>query len=311
MRGPPGAKGPGVVYNPQRMRAAVIFGLGCSPRALLPFQQGSQTIWKIGLPSSAGEADAILLFGGDGTVHRHLAALVKLQLPVLVVPAGSGNDFARALDLHHAKDSLAAWRDFASGGGNTWTIDLGRITPLAAPDAPHYFASVAGCGLDGAVASRANRLPRWLRGHGGYVLCLPAALRDFQPQPMRLSVAAPDGAFLPHSSEPAFLVAFANTPAYGDGMKVAPRAKLDDGLLDVCRVGDVGKGRLLRLFPTVYLGRHLGIPQVTYFTARGLRLETDCPLDIYADGERVCQTPAQIEVVSRQLSVIVPSRGHP
>ena len=78
------------------MRAAVIFGLGTSPAQLKPFQDGSPTEWLPGLPAPSSDADAILIFGGDGTIHRHLAALVRLQLPVLIVPAGSGNDFARA-----------------------------------------------------------------------------------------------------------------------------------------------------------------------------------------------------------------------
>src|ERR1700758_4276174 len=93
------------------MRAAAIFGLGSSMHDLRPFQQES-TEWVMGLPSDPTILDAILVFGGDGTVHRHLGALVKLGLPVLVVPAGSGNDFARALGLLRISDSLALWRKY-------------------------------------------------------------------------------------------------------------------------------------------------------------------------------------------------------
>ena len=81
------------------MRAAAILGLGCSERDLKAFQENSTADWLIGLPASSSEADVILIFGGDGTVHRHLAQLVHLHRPVLVVPRGSGNDFARALGL--------------------------------------------------------------------------------------------------------------------------------------------------------------------------------------------------------------------
>ena len=77
------------------MRAAAILGLGCSPKSLKPFQTDKAIEWRIGMPPHRDEADIILLFGGDGTIHRHLSQLVKLALPVLVVPAGSGNDFAR------------------------------------------------------------------------------------------------------------------------------------------------------------------------------------------------------------------------
>src|SRR6266853_1537073 len=138
------------------MRAAVIFGLGASPADLKPFQTGSRAEWLQGLPAASGDADAILIFGGDGTIHRHLPALVRLQLPVLVVPIGSGNDFARALNLRSVRDSVGAWHGFESGTLPAKTVDLGVITPLATPDRAHYFCCVAGCGLDSLAARRAN-----------------------------------------------------------------------------------------------------------------------------------------------------------
>ena len=144
------------------MRAAAIFGLGTSPAHLKPFQGGSSTEWLQGLPASSNDADAILIFGGDGTIHRHLPALVRLRLPVLVVPAGSGNDFARALKLRSWRDSLRAWRAFAAGKTQPLAADLGVIVPSASTER-HYFCGVAGCGLDSAAARRANQMPRWLR----------------------------------------------------------------------------------------------------------------------------------------------------
>src|SRR5271155_4241117 len=116
------------------MRAAAIFGLGCSPNNLKPFQDGEspENAWRIGMPAASDQADAILLFGGDGTIHSHLSHLVKLKLPVLVVPTGSGNDFARALGLRNVRDSLAAWHLYRAGKNNIRSIDLGVITPLEA-----------------------------------------------------------------------------------------------------------------------------------------------------------------------------------
>src|SRR5437879_9460234 len=84
--------------------------------------------WLIGMPAGSKEADAVLIFGGDGTVHRYLEQLVKLQLPVLVVPRGSGNDFARAVHLKKVRDAVGAWRKFVSGEKNARAIDLGVIT---------------------------------------------------------------------------------------------------------------------------------------------------------------------------------------
>src|ERR1035441_6634263 len=116
-----------ICSNAPRMRAAAILGLGTSQADLQPFQSGLTTAWTEGLPAAASDADAVVIFGGDGTIHRHLPALVRLQLPVLVVPAGSGNDFARALKLRSAQDSLRIWRDFESGKVPARAIDLGVI----------------------------------------------------------------------------------------------------------------------------------------------------------------------------------------
>jgi diacylglycerol kinase (ATP) len=309
------------------MRAAAILGLGSSPKNLKPFQTDATIDWRIGLPAVADQADIILLFGGDGTIHRHLSQLVKLGLPVLVVPAGSGNDFARALGLRHVHDSLAAWRCFCVGHGNVRAIDLGVIAPLefpgeapstdargrsaaheaawhSAPDARQYFCSVAGIGLDCEVARRANQLPRWLRGHGGYALTLAPTIFRFAPLPMKIFTPGGAGSWTTRSDQPTILAAFANTSTYGDGMKIAPHAQMDDGQLDVCVIGGVDPFKLVCMFPTVYFGRHLSIREVEHFKAERLRVETEAPLDIYADGEFVWKTPVEIAVERRVLRVL-------
>jgi len=299
------------------MRAAAILGLGCPPKNLKPFQTDNSVQWQLGMPTERGEVDVVLLFGGDGTIHRHLGHVVKLGLPVLVVPAGSGNDFARALGLRRVRDSLAAWQVFCRGCSHVREIDLGVISTASrtgeAP-APHeqfpvkqFFCCVAGVGLDAEVARRANKLPRWLRGNGGYVLSLAPTIFTFAPFPMKI-LAAPE----PSASEDwsirfqqsALVAAFANTPVYGGGMKVAPKARMDDGLLDVCVVGALSPFKLFCLFPTVYGGHHLTIDKVEYFQNSRLRVETEHPLDVYADGEYVCQTPVEISVERAALRVV-------
>src|SRR5271154_6134475 len=213
------------------MHAAIIFGPGTSPADLTPFQANSSTDWQQGLPASSSDADAVLIFGGDGTIHRHLPALVRLQLPVLIVPAGSGNDFARALNLRSTQDSLRVWRDFESGKVQARAIDLGVIVPSAAPERTHYFCGVAGCGLDSAAARRANQMPRWLRGHGGYALAVLPLLLKLPAIPMRLTET--NGAERTSRKKLTLLAAFANTRFYGDGMRIAPKADFTDGKLDI------------------------------------------------------------------------------
>jgi diacylglycerol kinase (ATP) len=293
------------------MRAAAILGLGSTLRDLQPFQI-AQTEWTVGLPTSREGLDAILIFGGDGTVHRHLRSLVNLQLPVLVVPAGSGNDFARALGLFREVDSLAAWHKFVADTARVRAVDLGTITPIVSSTQPKleptYFSCAAGAGLDGEIARRANELPRWLRAHGGYALSLPGALLGFRSFNLKLTTADPESSATARAYADQLVVAvvFANTPVYGGGMRIAPKAQMDDGKLDVCLIRDISKLKLLSVFPSVYFGRHLGIREVDYFSVGCARVETDRPLDVYADGERVCGTPVEVGVAPAALRVIMP-----
>jgi diacylglycerol kinase (ATP) len=254
------------------------------------------------LPASASDADAILIFGGDGTIHRHLPALVRLQIPMLIVPAGSGNDFARALKLRSMRDSLRVWRDFAAGTMRAQAIDLGVIVSSAAPERTNYFCCVAGCGLDSAAARRANRMPRWLRGHGGYALALLPMLLRLPAFSMRLTQV--NGKDHTEAEKLTLLAAFANTQFYGDGMRIAPDADFADGKLDICRISTMNPFELFCMFPTVYFGHHLLSPRVEYSKAERVVVETETPLEIYADGEFVCETPAEISAAAGALRVI-------
>jgi diacylglycerol kinase (ATP) len=226
--------------------------------------------------------------------------------------------------LRNVKDSLAAWRGFRAeptmAAANVRVIDLGTITPLKSPRETElanlsrsstlgtktYFCSVAGIGLDSEVARRANKLPRWLRGHGGYALSLAPALLRLAPLPIKIFTQESNGEWSTRSNQPTTLAAFANSGIYGGGMKIAPRAKLDDGLLDVCVIAGMDPFKLACLFPTVYFGRHLDIHDVNYFQAARLRVETESPLEVYADGEWVCRTPIEVAVEPGALKVIVP-----
>ena len=203
---------------------------------------------------------------------------------------------------------------------NVRTIDLGTITPLESPGETElaplsrnsilgtktYFSSVAGIGLDSEVARRANKLPRWLRGHGGYALSMAPALLRFAPLSMKIFTQENTGEWSTRSDQLTTLATFANSGIYGGGMKIAPRAKLDDGQLDVCVIAGIDPLKLACLFPTVYFGRHLNIRDVNYFQAARLRVETESPIEVYADGEWVCRTPIEVAVETGALKVIVP-----
>lgn len=292
------------------MRALAILGPRTTEQDLAPFRAaGAEITVTENLKRASGEASAesVLVLGGDGTVQRQLAELMRIQLPLLVVPAGSANDFARALGLQKGEDALRAWRRFLRGENNLRHIDVGVLhfsdEGARATNSATYFCCAAGAGVDAGVARRVNSLPSWLRGHGGYFLAAIPALLGFQAK--RITITSHEQPGKPLISEPGILAAAANTPWYGHGMRIAPEAELDDGQLEVCFVRQVGKLRLLRLFPRVYRGTHVGLREVEYFRAARLRIECQFPLDVHADGEVVGRTPVELSVAHKVLRVIV------
>jgi diacylglycerol kinase (ATP) len=145
-------------------------------------------------------------------------------------------------------------------------------------------------------------MPRWLRGHGGYALALLPLLLKLPAFSMRLTEF--NGKDHTEAEKLTLLAAFANTQFYGNGMRIAPQADFADGKLDICRISTMNPFKLFCMFPTVYFGRHLLNPEVEYSRAERIQVQTEIPLDIYADGEFVCQTPADISVAPGALQVI-------
>ena len=269
-------------------------------RAMAQFQRLTGAEWT----SLLEQADVAIIFGGDGTIHRHLAELVEIDVPVIVVPCGSGNDFARAIGIKDLRDSAQAFSQFENYASNLQRIDLGMICGVSSTGTAtqRYFCCVAGVGIDGAIAARCNRLPSWLRGRGGYALSAPPEFIRFAPLPMKVGMNGAQPA-----SQPTLLAAVANAPAYGGGMKIAPHANFSDGKLDLCVVRGMNVFKLFCLFPTVYFGRHLGFKEVEYSQTDSVRIETEYPIDVYADGELVCKTPVTFGVAHEALQVITPS----
>jgi len=242
---------------------------------------------------------AALIFGGDGTIHRHLPQLFQYKIPALVVPKGSGNDFAKALGIWNERIALAAWKHFCAHGDNVREIDLGVIRK----DGPEtLFCCVAGAGLDSEANARANRMPAWLRGTVGYLIAALHSAATFQSTDVRITGDDFD------VRRPGLLVAAGNAHRYGKGIKVTPQAQLDDGVLDVCLVGRMNKLKLLPILPTVFFGAHVWFKEVECFRTRRLRLETGRPLALYADGEYIGDTPVEIGIFPGALKVIVPVR---
>jgi len=280
------------------MIAASLLHPDVSPRVIDRFRSSGFEIRVQDNLEGPSSLSAALIFGGDGTVHRHLPQLHQQKIPLLVVPAGSGNDFAKSMGIRSVEIALRAWQQFCADGKNVREIDLGVIR---AGGEEILFCCVAGVGMDAEANARANRMPQWLKGHGGYVLAALQSLVAFKPAEMSVKTAQRE------IQRPAFLVAVGNAHRYGGGMKVTPCALPDDGLLDICVVSKLNKLKLLCWVPTIFFGGHLRLKQVEYFRTELVRIETERELELYADGDFACKTPVEIGVIRRALRVIVPA----
>jgi diacylglycerol kinase (ATP) len=280
------------------MIAAALLHPDVSPKVIDRFRSSGVEIKILDHLEQPENYAAALIFGGDGTVHRYLAQLHLYKTPTLVVPTGSGNDFAKGLGIRNVGIALRAWKQFCADGKNVKEIDLGVIRAGAQET---LFCCVAGVGMDADANARANRMPPWLKSRGGYVLAALQALIAFKPAEMKIMA---EGREIRRS---AFFIAVGNALSYGGGMKVTPQAALDDGLLDICLVSKMNKLKLLCWVPTIFFGQHLRLKQVEYFQARQISIETERKLDLYADGEYAAQAPVEIGLIRHGMRVIVPA----
>ncbi|MFE7626948.1 diacylglycerol kinase [Streptomyces sp. NPDC057509] len=234
---------------------------------------------------------ALIAVGGDGLMSLALQAVAGTPTPLGVVAVGTGNDFARALELP-IRDPAAAGRVVADAlkGGPVREIDLGRV-------GDRWFGSVLASGFDSRVNDRGNRM-RWVGGRFKYDLAILAELAAFKPIPYRITLDNGPA----HEIE-ATLIAVGNGTAYGGGMRICADAVMDDGLFDVTVVGECSRTTLLKVFPQVYRGTHLSHPVVSVHRVSSITLEA-AGITAYADGEPLGGLPLTATCVPRAVRVL-------
>jgi diacylglycerol kinase (ATP) len=234
-------------------------------------------------------ADGLVVVGGDGMVHLACQALAGSDLPLGVIPAGTGNDTARALGIDRKNPRSAANAVIA---GHLRAIDLADV-------AGTRVATVVATGFDAKVNERANHMT-WPRGQMRYNIATVAELRVFEPIRFALEL---DGR--PYELD-AMLVSVGNAPSYGGGLRICEGAEIDDGLLDVAIVKPVGKAELIRMYPRLFNGTHVNHRQ---FERHRVRTVSIAAPDIvaYGDGERLGPLPLTIRVLPGALHVFAPA----
>ncbi|MFC5662334.1 diacylglycerol kinase [Kitasatospora misakiensis] len=242
------------------------------------------------LPASG--CDALVVVGGDGMINLALQAVAGTATPLGVIPAGTGNDHARAHGL--PRDNPEAAADVIAVG-HTRTVDLGRITT---PDGTtRWFGSVLAGGFDSLVSDRTNRL-RWPRGRMRYHLAIAVEFANLRPLPFHITLA--DGTEITRDLT---LAAVGNTSSYGGGMPICPDADPTDGLLDLTLVDAMPRRRIARFFPTLLKGTHTTHPEVTTHRTPALRISSP-GITAYADGEPMSPLPVDITAAPAALHLL-------
>jgi diacylglycerol kinase (ATP) len=251
----------------------------------------SEHLVELARQAAQGRPDAVVSAGGDGTHHYVINGIAgsDVSVPLGILSLGSGNDFAKGLGIptepRHAAETVMR--------GVPRSIDLARVGSAV-------YGGIAGAGFDSVVTRFANERVRWVRGSPAYAWAILRCLKFYRAHPLELRSSGRD-----YSGEVIF-VTIGNSVAYGGGVRMAPRARLDDGLLDICIVPAMGKLELLRWVPRAYLGKHLAHPRIQYFQASRVTLTSPSRLELFGDGEFLQELPATIEVAPRALCVIVP-----
>lgn len=239
--------------------------------------------------AKAGELVAVL--GGDGLIGAAADAMREVKgAQIAILPGGRGNDLARVLGI--PADPVKACAVLAEG--HSVPLDLGETEN-------HAFVGIASVGFDSEANRIANEAPSKL---GAFVYAYGAlrALIAWRPASFHVTVDGEETRFRGYS------VGACNSKAYGGGMYAAPDAQLDDGMLDVVFLEEVGKLRFIaQIMPKVFKGTHVHESCVHVLRGRKVRIEADRPFTVYADGDPIGSLPTTITALPAALNVLVPA----
>jgi diacylglycerol kinase (ATP) len=224
------------------------------------------------------DCSGVIAVGGDGLMHIILQILVPAQIPLALIPAGTGNDFVRTLgwdleDVDIELNKIITTKPVA--------VDLGLVDG-------EWFGAILSTGFDSIVNEKANTM-QWPKGPMKYNAAIAIELPRFKPRHYEITL---DDRTI---STEAMLIAVANGRSYGGGMLVCPNAQINDGLFDVMVLHPVSKIEFMKVFPRVFAGKHVSHPAVEIVRSKNVSIESKAVA--YADGERIGQLPISAECI--------------
>lgn len=296
-----------VVINPTAGRGRAGKAIGDIKRRLFDagisatyyFTQGRNDAEQLARSAIAGGATVVVAAGGDGTLHEVTNAVMAAPAGTValgLLPFGTGNDFARGVGLFGNRDAAFD----AIVNGQVTPVDIGNIESPSLKGG-RWFLAAAGIGFVADIAATVNEGIRFLHGAPAYIYGAAKTLRHMAPFDLVLTIDD-----VAHSVSNATLVSVSNVETTGGGLKIAPNASAQDGFLDVCLVGQIGKMDLLRQLPAVAAGQHTKHPAVTMLRGRRVVIETTESKALWIDGEVIGQTPATFTVHPGALPMLLP-----
>ena len=233
---------------------------------------------------SLQEISALIAVGGDGTSQLCAGIAVPNQISLGIVPAGSGNDQARELNID-LYDTQAAVKNIVDSLDTPRRVDAMKVSVSGKEI---WSIGSISAGFDALCATRANSL-RWPKGPNSYIAALLLELPSFNAIEYHLDVDGEKRVI------EAMLCGVANAKSFGGGMMISPNSEITDGELEVFILHKVSRARLLRIFPTVYKGKHLRFPEVEIFKAKSIKISND-NYPVTCDGELVGNAHFSAEV---------------
>jgi diacylglycerol kinase (ATP) len=235
--------------------------------------------------------DGLVVVGGDGMFHLGVNITAKTEMPLGLIAAGTGNDSARALGLP-IHDVVNGVKHIVSKLKETRKVDL--IESVSNSKTFYSFGAVS-AGFDALVNARANTW-KWITGPIKYRLAMYRELAAFKPIPYRAVIDGVERVF------EANLCTVANSPSYGGGLLITPEASVTDGEVDLFILNSISRLELIKIFPTVYEGKHVTHPAVEIIRAKKVELHSE-GMPAYSDGEHVGQSPVVCSVAPLALLV--------